>query len=172
MPRCPFDHQVSFPGFFFPGATKKNRLYDYSIFPQFTKYNSSIAGEKKVSVTKEKGKQINDVFALSRPSSKIFSSRISIYLNLWHESKLQKNSIHFFSLLLRILSCGKSGYRKKWLPMSRWSLQFFIPDLLPPWKKPLMSGRSSVSISRNFSQNWNFKNLWKRVCRKFLSNYV
>ena len=95
--KVPFWPSGQFSWFFFPGATKKNRLYDYSIFPQFTKYNSSIAGEKKVSVTKEKGKQINDVFALSRPSSKIFSSRISIYLNLWHESKLQKNSIHFFS---------------------------------------------------------------------------
>ena len=93
--KVPFWPSGQFPSFF-PGATKKNRLYDYSIFPQFTKYNNSLEG-KKVSVTKEKGKQINDVFALSRPSSKIFSSRISIYLNLWHESKLQKNSIHFFS---------------------------------------------------------------------------
>ena len=97
MPRCPFDHQVSFPSFF-PWSTEEKSslwlLHFSAVHKIQFKYSRR---RKKVSVTKEKGKQINDVSALSRPSSKIFSSRISIYLNLWHESKLQKNSIHFFS---------------------------------------------------------------------------
>ena len=94
--KVPFWPSGQFSWFFSWSNEEKSSLWLLH-FSAVHKIQFKHSRRKKVSVTKEKGKQINDVFALSRPSSKIFSSRISIYLNLWHESKLQKNSIHFFS---------------------------------------------------------------------------
>lgn len=42
-----------------------------------------------------------------------------------------------------------TGPRKKWLPMSRWSLQFFIHYGPPRSEEPLMSRRSTGSTPRH-----------------------
>ena len=134
--KVPFWPSGQFSKFFSWSYEEKSSLWLLH-FSAVHKIQFKHSRRKKVSVTKEKGKQINDVSALSRPSSKIFSSRISIYLNLWHESKLQKNSIHFFLLTTTHTELWQIRVKEKVVAYVKMKSPIFYPRLAAPLEEAI-----------------------------------
>ena len=74
-------------------------------------------------------------------STKLYMEIMKNFLNLEKKS----SSYHAAAAILWQIT----GPRKKWLPMSRWSLQFFIHYGPPRSEEPLMSRRSTGSTPRH-----------------------